>query len=105
MGTGWVLEMAMKEAAAAAKRLKGLRQMQGEVGVHILRLKRRILVRALSSSATHVILTVARSSVKLVPVVCDSCLQVQPFLGGPKRLHSSIEDIYHTTLSLPIHSF
>ena len=97
MGTGW---MAMKEAAAAAKRLKGLRQMQGEV-----RLKRRILVRALSSSATHVILTVARSSVKLVPVVCDSCLQVQPFPGGPKRLHSSIEDIYHTTLSLPIHSF
>jgi hypothetical protein len=48
VGTRWVLEMAMKEAAAAAKRLKGLRQMQGEAGVHILRLKRRILVRALS---------------------------------------------------------
>jgi len=101
VGTGWVLEMAMKEAVAAAKGPEAEeRQEFTSCGLNAEYWSVR-----LPSLATHVILTVARSSPKLVPVVCDSCLQVQPFPGGPKRLHSSIEDIYHTTLSLPIHSF
>jgi len=105
VGTGWVLEMAMKDAAAAAKRLKDLRQMQGEAGVHILRLKRRILVRALSvishsrDSCCGALISKARPR-RLTPA-CKS----NPSSGGPKRLHSSIEDIYYTTLSLPIYSF
>ena len=93
--------MAMKEAAA--NRLKGLRQTScGLIAEYRSvrfpsskncpeqRDKRKGHSR---DSCRGALISKAR------PAVCDSCLQVQPYPGGPKRLHSSIEDTYYTTLS------